>query len=300
MTAAEQRPRSREAREPGDGGWRQEVRDLMRGIAGGAIVGMPLLYTMEMWWHAVTLSEGNLLLILGATLALNFLFSYFVGLREEQGVSEAAADAVTALGVAFLFAGGVLALVGQIHAGMDGREIAAKILMGAAGVSLGISFANAYRGRSRTGDEEDNGEEQGSAADPEQLQRQADLNDIGATLAGATIFALNIAPTEEILLIAARLGPWQQLIMLGSSLLLCYVILFASGFQEYTVHTPGLLQHPVAESVMACALSLGVAFVLVLLLGDKTLFSHPSTTAAGVIALGLPAAVGGAAGRLVV
>ena len=32
-------------------GLKKEVRDLMVAVTGGAIVGMPLLYTMEMWLH---------------------------------------------------------------------------------------------------------------------------------------------------------------------------------------------------------------------------------------------------------
>ena len=40
--------------------------------------------------------------------------------------------------------------------------------------------------------------------------------------------------------------------------------------------------------------------VLILLLGPRELVTHPTTTLAGVITLGLPATIGGAAGRLVV
>jgi hypothetical protein len=52
-------PDAREQPPPSDAllapaGWRQEGRDLMAAVAGGAIVGMPLLYTMEMWYHGMT------------------------------------------------------------------------------------------------------------------------------------------------------------------------------------------------------------------------------------------------------
>src|SRR5687768_17865544 len=98
-------------------GWRQEGQDLLRGIAGGAIVGMPLLYTMEMWWHGMVLSEWHLLGLLAAILLVNTLFSFFVGLREEYTLPGALCDAVTASGIAILLSSLVLWLIGELSGG---------------------------------------------------------------------------------------------------------------------------------------------------------------------------------------
>jgi putative integral membrane protein (TIGR02587 family) len=285
-------------------GWKEEGQDLLRGIAGGAIIGMPLLFTMEMWQHGMTLSEGHLLGILGAALCLNFLFSLVSGLRESDTPQEALFGAVTAMGIAVLLSGAILWLIGAFAAEMAWSERVGMVVVEAAGVSLGVSFANAYRGRSRTGEEGQQDEETDRPTappeDPRRQQLHADLTDLGATLAGATLFALNVAPTEEVLLIAARLGPWDQIALLGATLLLCYIILFASGFKERRVYVDTLFQHPLAETVMACVLSLGVAWVLLLLLGMREVSSHPSTTVAATVVLGTVASVGGAAGRLIV
>jgi putative integral membrane protein (TIGR02587 family) len=294
-------------------GWRQERQDLLRGVAGGAIVGMPLLYTMEMWEHGLVLTEWHLLGLLAAILLINFLFSFVVGLREESTLFGAFADAVTAIGIGILFSTLVLWLIGEVTPDTALPAVAGKILIESAGVSLGVSFANAYRGKSRTGDdaqEQDQGSsgggsepKKGSDDQPEDRERRqlhADVNDLGATLAGATVFALNIAPTEEVLLIATRLAPWQQLALLAAAVALCYVILFASEFEEPQVHVESVFQHPWAETAMACAVSLGVSYLLLALVGQREALSHPATTVAAVITLGLPAIVGGAAGRLVV
>ena len=56
----------------------------MAAVAGGAIVGMPLLYTMEMWFHGMTLSEIHLLILLGVILIMNFGFSLVSGFRHDQ------------------------------------------------------------------------------------------------------------------------------------------------------------------------------------------------------------------------
>jgi putative integral membrane protein (TIGR02587 family) len=286
-------------------GWRQEGCDLLRALAAGAIVGMPLLYTMEMWWSGMVLSEWHLLGLLGAILVVNFLFSILSGFRNEYTIGAAAADSVTAVGIGILFSGAILFVIGELDRALSPAELMGKVLVEAAVVSLGASFANMQlRGRSRTG-EDDNGGGGGKNPkephpDPESAQLQADLKDVAATLIGATIFALNIAPTEEVLLIAARLEAWQQLLMLGTGLVLCYVILFASGFEKHQVHVESVFQHPVAETVMACAISLVVAFALLALLGQREALAGFNIGAASVITLGLPAIVGGAAGRLIV
>jgi hypothetical protein len=42
-------------------GWRREGRNMLRAVAAGALIGMPLLYTMEMWSRGVSLPPGRLL-----------------------------------------------------------------------------------------------------------------------------------------------------------------------------------------------------------------------------------------------
>jgi uncharacterized membrane protein len=122
---------------------------------------------------------------------------------------------------------------------------------------------------------------------------------LGATIAGAVVFALNIAPTEEVMLIATQSGPWRLLLMLATGVVLCYIILFASGFEEHRVHVKSILQHPWAETTMNCAAALLVAAGLLVLLGQREHLRDPATFVGATVTLGLPAMVGGAAGRLV-
>ena len=114
------------------------------------------------------------------------------------------------------------------------------------------------------------------------------------------MFAFNVAPTEEVITIAARLAPWQHLLVMAASLGLCYLILFASGFDdERTVHVPSPFQRPAAETVMAYATSLVVAFVLLVLVGVPEATANPTIAVQCTVTLGLVATVGGAAGRLI-
>jgi putative integral membrane protein (TIGR02587 family) len=288
-------------------GWRKERRDLLAGVAGGALVGMPLLFTMEMWFRGATMSAWHQLVVLAATLAINFAFCFVSGFRPKRGVWESALEAVTAVGIGLAFAAAVLVLIGEINPGVSFAELSGKLLLEAAAVSLGVSFADAHlRGKSRTGSDTGNGGNgngNGSRAelamDADALQLREDLLDVAATLIGSVLFALNVAPTEEVILIASRLNAWQLLALLGGTIALCYVILYASGFEDQPVHVKGLLQSPWAETVTAVGTSLLVSLALLWLVGRTEATSSIGAAVASTVALGLPATVGGAAGRLV-
>jgi putative integral membrane protein (TIGR02587 family) len=305
-------------------GWRQELRDLARGVAAGSIVGMPLLFTMEMWWHGMTRSEEQLLVLLAATLGINFVLCRFGGFRQAYSVGEAASESVSSVGIGLLFSVAILWLIGEVEFDTASTDILGKVLIEAVPVSLGVSYANlSVRGKSRTGDDDRGkqddpsgdgggggggggsdghraGDDAGGEDDPQRRQLWQDLKDVAATLSGATLFALNVAPTEEVLLIATRLPAWQHLLLMAASLGLCYLILFASGFQgDRDVPAPSPFQHPAAETIMAYAMSLLVAFVLLNLVGVPETMSSVAAAAQCTVTLGLVATVGGAAGRLI-
>ena len=290
-------------------GFRRELKDLLRAVAGGSIVAMPLLYTMEMWFHGATLSPWHQLAVLGAMLVVNFAFCLVSGFRHDSGVLEAVMEALTSVGIALVYSALILWLIGTIAPQTSLAESIGKVLLEAAAVSLGVSFADVhFRGKSRTGEDGDDGaegakaEEDESKPSPAQLERlqlRADLLDVSATVAGSTLFALNIAPTEEVLLIAARLGPVQLLALLGFTVALCYVILYASGFENQPVYVRGAFQSAWAETVMTVAVSLLAGLALMWLLGEREILSDRAPLVAGAVVLGLPATVGGAAGRLI-
>lgn len=95
-------------------GIRREGRDLLVAVTGGAIVGMPLLYTMEMWLHGMLLGPAHQLAMLIGLVIVNLLFSIVSGFRHEYGVKSALLESVTAVGIGILFSTFVLWLVGEI------------------------------------------------------------------------------------------------------------------------------------------------------------------------------------------
>ena len=123
--------------------------------------------------------------------------------------------------------------------------------------------------------------------------------DLGASLIGAIFVSLSIAPTDEVPHISASRGPVALLAIVAASLLIAYAIVFVAGFsgQIERRSAPGLLQHPVIETLAAYVVSL-VAAAAMLWLFQREASAHVTLT--HVIVLGFPAAIGGAAGRLAI
>jgi putative integral membrane protein (TIGR02587 family) len=299
------------ARSPDRWGFQREGRDLLVAVTGGAILGMPLLYTMEMWLHGMLLGPSQQLALLLGILFVNLLFSIVSGFRHEYGVASALLESVTAVGIGMLFSTAILWLVGEIAPGDAWSVITGKVLLETTAVSIGVSVADAHvRGKRRDGsDDDDKGGDNGKAerqskrprperAKLESQQLRQDLQDIIATLTGAVVYSINIGPTEEVMLIAGRLTPLQLAAIVLASVGLCYVILYASGIKDHPVHIQSLVQSPPAETVITYAASLSVALGLLAVLAEPESVGSVKSLVASTVVLGLPTCVGGAAGRL--
>jgi putative integral membrane protein (TIGR02587 family) len=297
-------------------GLRREGRDLLVAVTGGAIVGMPLLYTMEMWLHGMLLGPAHQLALLFGILVVNLLFSIVSGFRHEYGVKSALLESVSAVGLGLVFSALILWLVGEIGTSDAWSEITGKVLLETCAVSIGVSVADAHvRGKRRAGDDDGeddsarddrgggDGRKSKSGSDPSRVQLESwqlrqDIRDITATLTGAVVYSINIGPTEEVVMIAGRLTPWQLGAVVLASLGLCYIILYASGIKDHPVHIPSLVQSPPAETIITYAASLGVALTLLWVLGEPEAVGSLNGLVAATVVLGLPACVGGAAGRI--
>lgn len=299
-------------------GFRREARDLLVAVTGGAILGMPLLYTMEMWLHGMLLGPYHQLALLLGVLIVNLLFSIVSGFRHEYGVGSALLESVTAVGIGMLFSTAILWLVGEIAPSDAWSVITGKVLLETTAVSIGVSVADAHvRGKRRDGSEDgdsrgdgDPGKGEGSSdeegksettpprAQLERRQLRQDVQDLISTLTGAVVYSINIGPTEEVMRIAGRLTPLQLCAIVLASVGLCHVILYASGIKDHAVHINSLVQSPPAETVITYAASLAVALGLLWVLGEPESVGSLDNLVASTVVLGLPASVGGAAGRI--
>ena len=281
------------------GPWATEVVDVVRAASGGMLFGIPLLFTMEVWWVGSSTEPIRLFAVLLLTYAILVVLNRTSGFRTTADVRlrDALADSVEALAIALMSVAGLLVVLREITTATPLGEAIGKVVYEAAPFAIGIGLAAHFLRRGRAaGDGEDEGERDSDSGQG----LDATLADVGATLIGALFVAFNIAPTDEVPMIAAAMSPGWLIALMAVSLAVSYAIVFEAGFsdEKRRREQPGVLQHPVTETAVAYLLSL-VAAALMLWFFRRFDSGDPFDVRLGyVLVLGLPAAVGGAAGRL--
>lgn len=306
--------------------WSRELDDLVRGASGGFLFGIPLLYTMEVWWIGSYATPLRMLLALAATFSVVLLLNRTAGFRRTEAIRlrDAAMDSVEALAIGLVCTAIVLLLLREINVDTPVDEMLGKIIFESVPFALGVALANQFLQGSREGDNSraNNGGDESSANDsdhdsgararrhesPSQRAngRAGDLNatlaDIGATLIGALIIAFNIAPTDEIPMLAAAIGPAWLLLLIAASLIISYGIVFEAGFrnQRQREQQRGIFQRPLSETVAAYLVALLAALAMLWFFNQLTFDDPWQLWLRYTLILGLPATIGGAAGRLAV
>jgi putative integral membrane protein (TIGR02587 family) len=280
-----------------DNQWAKEFKDLIRGASGGFLFGIPLLYTMEVWWIGASAQMVRLLLALLLTFVIVFMLNRTVGFRQTKDIHaiDAAMDTVEAMAIGLVCTALMLILIQEITLDTPLNEALGKLIYESTPFTLGVALSNQFL--SGSDDEQTDG---ASASD--QNTFNATLSDIGSTLIGAIIIAFNIAPTDEVPMIAAATSGLWLLAIMAASLLVSYAIVFAAGFtnQQKRQQQEGLFQNPYSETLISYVVSL-LAACAMLVFFDKLRWQDPwQLWLSYSIVLGLPATVGGAAGRLAV
>lgn len=269
----------------------------MRGIGGAAIIGVPLVYTMEMWQVSTLFSSRQILLLLCFGFAVCVGYNLFSGFRNGTGLSEAVRDALEAVAIGIVLSGVLMVLIGVIDSGTSLADAVSKISVEAIPLAIGASVANTQF----NGGQKDRDSPEDSPQDSTEI-RNTTFHEIGIAAAGSLVFAASVAPTEEVALIAQRLSPIGLICIAVFSLALSYGMIFVAGFTgaERRQNTSGILQSPMGETLLAYAVALAVSLTAVCFFHSVDVTRSPSSLIALTVSLGLPAAIGGAAGRLLV
>lgn len=271
--------------------WSDELTAFNRAFAGAAIFGIPLVFTMEMWWIGKTLSLTQLMIAMAVGLLANLGLAYVAGFRADHSLAMAVDQAVDATAVGLVGAAALLITLNQLRI-TDGFEHGTgMVMLLSIPLSLGASVARqVFRNR---GSKSLNGE-----SDSKLSAWQGVLSDVGATVIGGIFIGISIAPTDEVVMIAAGMTQPHLFAMILVSLLLSYLIVFASGFDESS--PPGPFQHPIVETMLAYTISLIVAFAMLLMLDRMTLDDPLTEIIRQTVVFALPVTIGGAGGRLVI
>jgi len=254
---------------------------------------LPLLYTMEVWWAGFTTQPERLIVYVLATFALLLGYNRYAGMRHDASWFEVAIDSVEEMGLGLLIAAGMLCLLGRITMDMHTGEILGKIVMEAMTVAIGVSVGTSQLGVGDAAEKEDQGL---GASGPKGQPHFGGQLAIG--FCGAVLFAANVAPTEEIAVIAHSIGSWRLLALALLSLGLGGLILFYTEFSgsEHFV-LPGGVPHILGSTVMTYASALLASGMILWFFGRFD--GEPLITCIGqTVVLGVAGALGASAGRL--
>jgi putative integral membrane protein (TIGR02587 family) len=265
----------------------ESLREYGRGLAGGLIFSLPLLYTMEVWWAGFVSSPPRMLAAVGVTYLLLFAYNHYAGLRPDASWWEVAIDSIEELGLGLVLAALVLWLLGRVTVEQPPAEIVGIVVLEAMTVAIGVSVGTAQLGTTDDDEEEKPGEEAKTFG-----------GQVVVAFCGALLFAANVAPTEEILMIAAEISSVRALGLALFSLAFGGVILFFSEFRGARRHAP-------AEGPFAILAGTIVTYAVALAASALVLwfFGRFDNAAAVVcltqtVVLGVAAALGASAGRL--
>lgn len=285
--------------------WRAEMRAILKGAAGSFLFGIPLLYTVEVWAIGSATGSGRLLGVQAVTFVVVLFLTQVEGFRRSLTINpiETVLESIEALGIGIICAAIALLLLRRITLDTPLSEALGKLIFEGVPFSLGVTLARSTLDRRPSNQRRSLDSEpllSGTAENVRDILRDT-LVDIDATLIGAIVIAFSIAPTEEIAIIASDLPPLWLLLVMSASILISYIIVYASGFTNRRERARrGLLLTPLTETLLAYVVVL-LASALMLIFFQQLTFNSPWPEWLGnIIVLGLPASVGGAAGRILV
>nr|MBA3240521.1 TIGR02587 family membrane protein [Acidobacteriota bacterium] len=264
----------------------------------------PLLYTMEVWWAGFSSHPWRLAAYVVATFVLLLGYNYYAGLRRDSCFEEVVIDSVEEMGLGLAVAACVLWLLGRVTFEMPASESVGQIVVEAMTVAIGVSVGTAQFGGDEDGED---AHDKGVGGDDKEAGRRGASSDEGGihfagqcvlAMCGAVLFAANVAPTEEIIMIAVEISAWRLLGLAVLSLGLGALILYYSEFAGAKRHVRFDSHHDMlVGTIVTYAVAL-LASALILTFFGRFDGQSLATCVAQTVVLGVAATMGASAGRL--
>jgi putative integral membrane protein (TIGR02587 family) len=241
--------------------------------------------TMEMWRFGFSMSRLRLALLLAVLVPFLTVLSHYRGFEKTVSWVEDILDAFVACGIAFVAAAVGLALFGVLRWDAPLDEFAGKLAIQVAPGGIGALLARSQFGGKQEEDEE---------------VAESYGFEIFLMMVGALFLALNVAPTDEVLLIAFRISPWHLLALAALSLAGMHAFVYFLEFRGghgIPGESSGLGLF-LRFTVVGYAMCLLVAVYVLWTFGRTDGHSVPQVLAMTFV-LSLPASIGAAAARLI-
>ncbi len=261
---------------------------LARAFGGALLFSFPLLMTMEMWSLGMTVERWRLLVFLLLTIPMLIGLSYYAGFEATFRLKDEVLDALAAFGVGFLLSAALLAVFGVLRGEGVGSQAAwGKVSLCAVPAAIGALLAGKQLGERGPGKRE--------------KARAGAVGELFLMAVGATFLAFNVAPTEEMILIAYQMGPLQTLLLMTASIVLLHLYVYRLGFpgEAQRREAGGFKRTFVAFTAPGYGVALMISLYMLWTFGrtDGVALHEIATM---TVVLGFPAALGAATARLVV
>lgn len=261
---------------------------LARAFGGALLFSVPLFMTMEMWYLGFFADPLRIALLLLIMVPVLVGLSHYCGFEPTFDWKDDVVDAFAGYTVAFVAAFLILVLFGELRAGMPLGEVAGKLAVQAVPGSVGALFAEGQFGM--RDDHADQGQTNNSHA-----------GELFLMLVGALFIAFNVAPTEEIVLIATKIGLARAISLVVVSLIIMHAFVYSVGFRGQEEAPEGTPRWSlfIRYTVPGYAIALLASWYLLWTFGrvDGASMEHLVTL---TVVLAFPASMGAATARLLV
>jgi len=264
---------------------------IARGVAGALLFALPMLMTMEMWELGFYMDRTRLFLLLIVNIPLLVILSDKVGFEETSTWRQAFRDASIAYALGILASGLILVAIGVVRPDQSIHEVIGMIAVQAVPASIG-----AMLGRSQLGGQSE--DEDGD--DPVHDRETSYAGELFLMAVGALFLNLNVAPTEEMILLSYKMTAWHALLIIAASLAVMHGFVYALSFRG---------SHDLAEGTPSWHAFVRFTlpgYVIAGLISAYCLWTFHRTDDVGstqilmaIVILSFPGAIGAAAARLI-
>lgn len=260
---------------------------LARAAAGAIVFALPMLMTMEMWSIGFYIDPWRLILLILLEIPLLTALSHVSGFMPTETWLDDLLDAFAAVAVAAMASAAVLFVFSVIDVDTPPDEAIGKIAIQTVPASIGAMLAQDQLAGG--------GNDEPIAARSSSYPAELFLMAIGALFLG-----LNVAPTEEIVLLSYMMEPWREIALALLSVLLMHAFVYAVEFRGRPEPQPDATFWSLflRFTVAGYALVLVICLYLLWTLGRTDGAGLAEVLSAAVV-LGFPCAIGAAGARLI-
>jgi len=265
---------------------REFAVSLARAFGGALLFSLPMLMTMEMWDLGVYMGGVRLALLLLLMIPLLVGLAYYLGFESGTTFRDAVLDAFVAIAVAAGLATLVLSIFGELSTDLTAREWIGKISLQSVTGSIGALLAQSQFGH--------------AASEDDKRREGGDFAEYFFMAAGALFLSTNVAPTEEVVLIAHKMTPWHTIVLIVLTLIVMHAFVYAVDFrgQHARAEHISLASEFIRFTIVGYLLAITISAFLCWCFGRFDGLSLGEVVRISLV-LAFPASIGAAAARLV-